>query len=151
MHTPKSAGGFTLIELVIVIVILGILSAFALPRFANLSSDARVSTLEGAMASVRSATAIAHSAYLTAGNSPSSVTMDGTSIALTNGYPSSTSIASAAGLASTDFTVDTTTTAGTAVVQVAGAPTPASCSFSYTQAAAATTPPTFSVITSTGC
>ncbi|PMM08476.1 MSHA biogenesis protein MshA [Vibrio breoganii] len=40
-------GGFTLIELVVVIVILGILSVTAAPRFLNLQSDARVSALQG--------------------------------------------------------------------------------------------------------
>lgn len=47
--------GFTLIELVVVIVILGILSVVALPRFINLSSDARISTLLQLEASVKGA------------------------------------------------------------------------------------------------
>nr|WP_035479828.1 type II secretion system protein [Aliagarivorans marinus] len=48
----KKQQGFTLIELVIVIVILGILAVTAAPRFLNLSSDARSSTLEGLQAAV---------------------------------------------------------------------------------------------------
>ena len=54
--------GFTLIELVIVIVILAILSAFALPRFLNLTTDARIATIEGVAGSLKSASAIVRSA-----------------------------------------------------------------------------------------
>jgi MSHA pilin protein MshA len=43
----KQQTGFTLIELVIVIVILGVLAAFALPRFADLGNEARTSSLQG--------------------------------------------------------------------------------------------------------
>ncbi len=47
--------GFTLIELVIVIIILGILSVIATPKFINLSSDARISVLESLTASIQTA------------------------------------------------------------------------------------------------
>jgi MSHA pilin protein MshA len=47
--------GFTLIELIVVIVILGILAAVAAPKFMDLQSDARKASLQGMAASVKSA------------------------------------------------------------------------------------------------
>lgn len=49
----KKSKGFTLIELVVVIVILGILSVTAAPKFLNLQSDARKSTMQGIKGSLR--------------------------------------------------------------------------------------------------
>lgn len=54
MHQTRQLG-FTLIELIIVIVILGILAATAAPRFINLSSDANVSILQGMAGSMKGA------------------------------------------------------------------------------------------------
>jgi|AntRauTorckE5430_2_1112549.scaffolds.fasta_scaffold01583_4 MSHA pilin protein MshA len=80
--------GFTLIELVIVIVILGILAAFALPRFADLGGDARSSSLQGLAGSMKSAAAIAHSRQLASGGVlGASVTLEGQIVTMVNGYP----------------------------------------------------------------
>lgn len=85
--------GFTLIELVVVIVILGILAGFAVPRFMGLETQARVSSVRALEGTLRSASAMAHGVWLASG-SPATITVDGASVAITNGYPTAASIAS---------------------------------------------------------
>ncbi len=87
MIPSRKEKGFTLIELVMVIVILGILAAFALPRFADLGGDAERAAIEGARGSVKAASGIAHSAWLADGSSPATITLEGETITMVNGYP----------------------------------------------------------------
>tara|TARA_B100002003_G_scaffold40594_1_gene36214 strand:+ start:2627 stop:3124 length:498 start_codon:yes stop_codon:yes gene_type:complete len=150
MIPNRKEKGFTLIELVMVIVILGILAAFALPRFADFSEEAKDATIRGAIGSVRSAAQIAHAAYLAEGNSPSTVDLDGTDINMSSdGYPlaapntssSQLGIETAAQL-SEEFSTSATAGATTADYIFSGQDADSSsndCGFSYDQSSGVVT------------
>ncbi|MFT6448642.1 MAG: MSHA pilin protein MshA [Oleispira sp.] len=88
MKQFNKQAGFTLIELIMVIVILGVLSAFALPRFADLGGNARTASINGLAGTLRAASNIAHAQLLASGSSSTTnAELEGASVTMIASYP----------------------------------------------------------------
>lgn len=144
MNVKTSQKGFTLIELVVVIVILGILAVTAAPKFIDLTSDAKASTIEAVKGSLNSAADMAHAKSLVNGTLNDDISIAGLNISFINGYPTAESIKGLMDINSTlsnadpvgDFTHATTgdnTGSGVTTYGHPTAVTPSTCVATYTE------------------
>lgn len=148
----KRQGGFTLIELVVVIVILGILAVTAAPKFLNLQDDARASSLQGLKGAIDGAAGITYGrAAIEGKEAVSSATTTKGSIPIVYGYPAATSAALAKamnGLSDWKFLSENS---GVITYTYKGNDSTTECIVTYTQAADENTPAQTAVKFGTGC
>lgn len=160
MNTHQHQSGFTLIELVIVITIVGILTAVALPRYINLQSQARVAKTQALAGSIKSASALAHASCIvdmaglvtpsTCTTTAGTVSMEGTAVDMVNQYPAA-SLTGILTAAQFDAAADgvTITSGNPLLVDINGGTAP-NCRIAYTAGTAGPTAPVVTLTTS-GC
>jgi MSHA pilin protein MshA len=90
-HPSPKTLGFSLVEVVVVVTLVAMGTAFAVPRFTSLGNRTRASEVVALSASLREATLIAHTQFVASGSTLRAAKLKGKTVILKNGYPDATS------------------------------------------------------------
>jgi len=157
----RSTQGFTLIELIVVLTVIGILAAIAFSKYINIQSQARTAKAQALFGTIRTSAALAKAACTLdiAGLTPSptctvsagTVSMDGTSVAMIFLYPAATSAGIIAATQIDPTNDQVTVTAGNPIaIDINGSSGgTGTCTISYTAATSGNAPTI--TLTTTGC
>jgi MSHA pilin protein MshA len=127
MGTNQS--GFTLIEMVFVIVIVSILSSVAIPKFADVSSHARKAVMKQTYTAVRTSVEYTRSLYFLQRDRKETIRLVSANVSVVRGYPDAVSIIEAAGISDQDFVIMVDDNSAT--IYPAGIPLSNDCSIKY--------------------
>jgi MSHA pilin protein MshA len=86
-HNRALARGSSLIELVVLFSLVGMVSAFAIPRYTRLGNEARATQVMALSGILRGVAKSAHQQYIASGSLLAAATLEGKAVALKNGYP----------------------------------------------------------------
>ena len=149
MRVPQCKG-ISLVELVVIVTMIGIVAAFAVPRFTHLQNDVRASEVVALSLNLRSVTEAAHAQYLKSGSTLAAVTLGGKAVRLQNGYPDASTFGiQRAILDAGDFTANAAVNSVT--YSKHDAPTADECSVTYKASTSPATAATVTDLKTGGC
>ena len=141
----RQQSGFTLIELIAVIVVLGILAATALPKFTDTSGQARLSAVDGLRAAIIGSYTMVYAQSILDGQTQlagGNVMVSGVAVSTVWGYPSVAGIQTVVVLAGDAYTL---TVSADDVLYEYGQPALSGCEIEYAESTAANTPPVLTI------
>ena len=148
--TRASVRGSSLVELMVLFSLVGMVSAFAIPRYTRLANQARATQVVALSGVVRGVAESAHQQYLASGSKLDAATLQGKAVSLRNGYPD----ASTRGIRAmtTDWAGFTTKSTPNAVTFMKkGAENGDQCAVIYSVAESQVTPETLTKLVIDGC
>lgn len=152
LHSRARARGYSLIDIFILSSLIGVVSAFAIPRYTRVGNEARATQVLALNGILREAAENAHAQYVASGGALRAATLQGKAVVLKNGYPDASALGIRSVLADGEGFA-ATTSVDSVVFMKKGAVLPEQCAVTYSVAKpeASATAPSLSSFVIKGC